>query len=755
MTLIRGMTIGTAVAEEPVEDDQDWAVRSTAVGVLKAFKFRTDVDLGEDWVASGGSASSLGHGYRDFNGTPAIDTSVYLPGSSASMRMTHPSGGNAGACGRWDTHFGGGLSCMFPMPGEANVLAIGEGEDLWYQYRIRWDSAMVNEVVPANVGVKLADIGDGSNKPQLVHQGWQASPLIISYDGNNPAITLWEVVGADQRLQGGTAPYCVYPDWEGAGCFSLQADEWVTITTHYEAGSIRAGSPWDGRYWDAHVKIWAKRYGQPAVLIIDYDSTLAPEQANDADPVRQGRFQIFNNDPQTEYNAFWKLWLSPYATDKTAAAHTPASAYYDELIISRSEIAQPTDLVGYPTWRQGLTANQLHAISGTEQMGGAFPGANSGANDLINGWGGLACAGNKLYTACSTGHGDDNPTSWYNPVGYIDLSADEPAWVLIDAGSDVSDVDSSTGADPGTGYYHDGRPCGRHIYYCNQYVQNALGEGIPRVFMFTAQAIHGSAPLNKPNIDAYRLDGWTGGPDGSAWEITATSPGSWVSMWDGHPDGASISTTCLFPGIAKHPYTEDVYINSDEKGGTGGDANTRAIVHWSSFTGELTKLPTSPVYPDTGKLLSGASYPMLLDAKRNRLVMIRSADEGWADGLGTRLEFISLTAVDGKLPVTKASITGDVPEPYNAGFIYNVDDDMYYVFAADSTSPYLRIWKINPDTAGSPATAVSELIFTSTTAAHGTQSANEALSRVHYHPNLKGFTWASEWSQPLYFFPTA
>jgi hypothetical protein len=216
MTLIRGMTIGTAADEEEEEvgeEDQDWAARSTAVGVLKAIKFRSTADLGEDWVVTGGEGSSLGHGYR--NGV-SIDTSVYLPGSSASLRQRFLSNTIEGACGRWDMHFGGGLSSGYQTSGgasnpEENTLFIGEGEELWVQLRPRWNAAMVEQVVPQNVGTKVGDLGDGSNNPSLVMQSisFSTNSNLQIYTGGSGS-ALEETRDGDFFRQNATAPYCSY-----------------------------------------------------------------------------------------------------------------------------------------------------------------------------------------------------------------------------------------------------------------------------------------------------------------------------------------------------------------------------------------------------------------------------------------------------------------------------------------------------------------------------------------------------------------
>jgi hypothetical protein len=85
----------------------------------------------------------------------------------------------------------------------------------------------------------------------------------------------------------------------------------------------------------------------------------------------------------------------------------------------------------------------------------------------------------------------------------------------------------------------------------------------------------------------------------------------------------------------------------------------------------------------------------------------------------------------------------------DCSFVYNVHTDDYWV--CDATDALMRIFRINPDT------GATTLHFSSTTQAHcmSAGGSNRPESRFHYHPELRGFSWAPQWLSALYFFPTA
>ena len=75
------------------------------------------------------------------------------------------------------------------------------------------------------------------------------------------------------------------------------------------------------------IQLWVARQGQPSTLVIDF----SPQSGHGYD--------IANNSSTAKYG---KIWLLPYHTGKDSTQVTPtAYTWYDELIISRTQIADP------------------------------------------------------------------------------------------------------------------------------------------------------------------------------------------------------------------------------------------------------------------------------------------------------------------------------------------------------------------------------------------------------------------------------
>jgi hypothetical protein len=756
VTSTRGLVIG-AISEP--EDLSDWEARSTAPGVLKAVKFRTEADLGEDWINTfpEGRNSPTGSGYQRPFTTPVIDSNVALPGSTTSMRLTHPSGGTAGACGRWDTHFGGALSNLSPLPGEANVVKVGEGEELWYQYRVLWDAATL-ELVPnsaINTGMKLSILGDGSNKPQIVHQGWYNSPLIISYDGNNPAVSLYELHGGigaypnGIRLQGGTAPYCNYPG-TGADCFEMVADEWVTFTTQIQIGSILQGSPFNGRYWDQRVRIWAKRYGQPEVLIIDYDSTQVEEQNADiaSDPVtgaiRQGRFQIFNNDSRYEYNAFWKLILLSYMTDKTALAHTPASAYYDEVIISTQEIAQPRD---FPEWREGKTVGEVYTIANTESMGDpTFTTFSFGQQDeLIDAYTGnvVDWVNSRWLIVNGGGHGQSCGGGFSNSVVEMDFWADEPVWVFIDEGSPYAKVSINR-------YYGDGRPAARHTYSKGVYIPaGVMPDGLERAGHVTGAAGYAQDFAANPCSNINDGTGhWAGG---SGFELCRLDPADWFAhnTFDGSVHGWELQNNLRnapqwnqfepYSTPAQDRRTGDIYWIGTSSGYSRLFKWTAATDTWSAA---LVDQFTNPTF------IGGSSSLMWVDTIRNRLVNLwHGGGSGGLDHLlFVDLNTYAVTRVN--LPVQGGNWGGP-----SKVIVHDTDNDLYCFLrhegSGNGNGQYAyRLYGMTP-------TGPSTGVITDLSGLLPQDLSGGLGFHLGFIPDLHCLVWLGDHTAPIRFMPTA
>ena len=122
---------------------------------------------------------------------------------------------------------------------------------------------------------------------------------------------------------------------EGFPGVGYHADEWMTFQLRISPGPL--GIAYDelvgGERWgftDSTVEMWVARDGEPAVKTHSFSGTV---------------LQRGDGDVDTD-EAYGKIWLTPYHTNKDAAhTHPDGYTWYDELIVSRSRIADP----GFPS----------------------------------------------------------------------------------------------------------------------------------------------------------------------------------------------------------------------------------------------------------------------------------------------------------------------------------------------------------------------------------------------------------------------
>ena len=122
------------------------------------------------------------------------------------------------------------------------------------------------------------------------------------------------------------SPYCLYSQKNSSyfapsgNCFGYAANEWMTFQVQIKTGP-RVG----GEFVNSYVTLWIAREGkpsEPAITWGPYNLTAGPDGEN---------------------QRYGKLWLLPYNTGKDASATNPtAYTWYDELIISRNKIADPS-----------------------------------------------------------------------------------------------------------------------------------------------------------------------------------------------------------------------------------------------------------------------------------------------------------------------------------------------------------------------------------------------------------------------------
>ena len=151
-----------------------------------------------------------------------------------------------------------------------------------------------------------------------------------------------EPFGGDFKLQNARpSPFCLYSQTNtnpkttfppNGNCIGYFPNEWMTFQIHIKVGQ------WD--QWNSTIQLWVGREGQPSQLIIDCSPTAVNKCSNGVDGAAAGGWYLHNSD--TKYK-IGKVWLLPYHTNKdpnqaTAVAYT----WYDNLIISRTKVADPT-----------------------------------------------------------------------------------------------------------------------------------------------------------------------------------------------------------------------------------------------------------------------------------------------------------------------------------------------------------------------------------------------------------------------------
>ena len=102
-------------------------------------------------------------------------------------------------------------------------------------------------------------------------------------------------------------------------CFGYFPNEWMTFQIR-----IKTGPRMNDEWTNSFVTLWMAREGQPSQAVITWGPyNLSAGSA--ADNLKYG-----------------KVWLLPYQTNKDPSQATAtAFTWYDELIISRTQIADP------------------------------------------------------------------------------------------------------------------------------------------------------------------------------------------------------------------------------------------------------------------------------------------------------------------------------------------------------------------------------------------------------------------------------
>ncbi|MCW5662475.1 MAG: hypothetical protein KIT35_01460 [Piscinibacter sp.] len=288
-------------------------------------------------TGSGGTAGAYGQNAGIFppSGTSDYtratrDTSVRASGNSA-LKFTIPANSGSDSSGSYFTNFSKDLSVQF-----------GENAEFFVQWRQRFSPEFLNTKYAGGGGWKQVIIGAGDTPGswqnsctalETVVQNTYHRGFPVMYNSctgsasHGPYNAFEEPFGTyDFKLQNARpAPYCLYSQ-SGTGyfapngnCFGYVANEWMTFQVRIKTGP-RVGD----EYRDSYVTLWVAREGKASEPVFTW-----------------GPYNL-SAGSSTENLKFGKIWLLPYNTGKSASTTNPtAYTWYDELIISRSRIADP------------------------------------------------------------------------------------------------------------------------------------------------------------------------------------------------------------------------------------------------------------------------------------------------------------------------------------------------------------------------------------------------------------------------------
>ena len=276
--------------------------------------------------------------------TPVLDTSVKASGAS-SLKFTIATNTPADTSGSFFTNFSNNLATQF-----------SENTEFYVQWRQRFSPEFLDTLFAGGGGWKQVIISAG-DRPGCTSGDTQTGVLCMSsctaletvvqntfqrglaqmYNSctgssshlKGPFEPFEEPFGGDFKLQNARpSPYCLYsqgntipktsfpPD---GNCIGYFPNEWMTFQVRIKTGP-RVNDEWTNSF----VTLWIAREGQPSQTAIHW-----------------GPYKLSAGSASEDLK-FGKIWLLPYDTSKSVAqTHPMGFTWYDELIISRTQIADP------------------------------------------------------------------------------------------------------------------------------------------------------------------------------------------------------------------------------------------------------------------------------------------------------------------------------------------------------------------------------------------------------------------------------
>lgn len=310
---------GGVVPAEASPATNDFETRRQAPGVVRWFSFDSQAETDPHIFPPWGTTTKLGKVVTDI-----------MASGAGSLRFEIPSNSGSDTSGSFFLNFSDDLSVQF-----------GEGQEFFVQWRQRFSPEFLNTYYQGGGGWKQAIIGEGDRPGETIYSCTQLEivtqntyqrgfpQMYHSCGGKDGHYESFETpVNGDFLLQN-NVPGCLYSLVSNSSskseyippCIGYKANQWMTFQVRIKIGTWYKN---DGNYHrDSVVELRVANEGEPSQMVINKTG-----------------YDIANNDPAAKYG---KVWLLPYHTKKDASqAHPTAYTWYDELIISRQRIPDPT-----------------------------------------------------------------------------------------------------------------------------------------------------------------------------------------------------------------------------------------------------------------------------------------------------------------------------------------------------------------------------------------------------------------------------
>lgn len=319
LVVLACMTDTTVAADVATADFQK---RCAQAGVIRCVGF----DSASDIRGRYGQPSGILIGASE----PVLDAAIKASGNSA-LKFTIPSQSPADSSGAYFANFSDDLTLQF-----------GENQEFFVQWRQRFSPALLTTRYRGGRGWKLAIVGTGDQIKKSYGSCSALEVVVNSFYQEGFPILYNSCTGSsshgpydpfqerlppyDFKLQNARrAPGCLYSQRPSSylppagNCFGYFPDEWMTFQLR-----IKTGPRVKDEFADSYVSLWMARENQSSELVIEWG------------PYNLTAGNLADNQ------RFGKVWLLPYHTGKDATeVHPVAHTWYDELIISRTKIADP------------------------------------------------------------------------------------------------------------------------------------------------------------------------------------------------------------------------------------------------------------------------------------------------------------------------------------------------------------------------------------------------------------------------------